>query len=149
MSGYGNLDLVCEVHVNCELLPLYCTDCDCPLSGDYVTRDHFGHKFLKVSEVAETQLKQLKESFSDDNFGFTFEKITYWIAKQTIILSEQKDILLQNIVYTEVEKVEKVKLWREKMTEKIIDSADSAMKYLEYDVVLTSALVQCKDRGLD
>lgn len=35
------------------------------------------------------------------------------------------------------------------MTEKVIDSADTAMKYLEKDVVITSALLQFKDKGLN
>lgn len=39
-------DLICEIH-DCELLPLYCTDCDCPLCGDCVTCDHVGHKIKK------------------------------------------------------------------------------------------------------
>lgn len=39
-------DLIFEIH-DCELLPLYCTDCDCPLCGDCVTCDHVGHKVKK------------------------------------------------------------------------------------------------------
>lgn len=53
---------VCEVHDSCDLLPIYCTDCDCPLCCDCVTRDHVGHTIWKVSEVAETQLWQLEKS---------------------------------------------------------------------------------------
>lgn len=59
MSGLGRLDLVYEIHDGCDLLPLYFADCDCTFCSDSVTRDHVGHTFRKVSEVAETELRQL------------------------------------------------------------------------------------------
>lgn len=75
MSGNVNLDLICEVHDCSELLPLYCTDCDCPLCADCVTRDHVGHKVRKVSEVVESQELQLKESLSSDNSILFLQKL--------------------------------------------------------------------------
>lgn len=51
---------MCEVHDSCDLLPIYCADC--PLCSDCVTRDHVGHTIRKLSEVAETQLRQLEKS---------------------------------------------------------------------------------------
>lgn len=32
MSGFRKMDLVCGVHEGCDLLPIYCADCDCPLA---------------------------------------------------------------------------------------------------------------------
>lgn len=55
MTGNTNMDLVCEDHDGCELLPLYCMDCDCPLCSYCITRNHVGHTFQYVSEVVETQ----------------------------------------------------------------------------------------------
>lgn len=63
MSGLGRLDLVCEILDGCDLLPLSCADCNSTLCSDCVTHDHVGHTFRKVSEVAETELRQLDESF--------------------------------------------------------------------------------------
>lgn len=54
MSDDHNLDLLCDVHSCSELLPLYCVDCDCPLCGDCVTRDHVGHK-IRVKRITHQQ----------------------------------------------------------------------------------------------
>lgn len=75
MSGLGRLDLVCEIHDGCDLLPIYCADCDCPLCSDCVTRDHVGHTFRKVLDIAETELRQLEESLSRENSILRLNKL--------------------------------------------------------------------------
>lgn len=149
MSGNVNLDLICEVHDCSELLPLYCTDCDCPLCADCVTRDHVGHKVRKVSEVVESQELQLKESLSSDNSILFLQKLLNYSKGSTKHLAENRENLLRNVVNREEEIIEKVKRWREKMTEKIIYLAEIQTKCLQKDIALASVLLESKDSGLN
>lgn len=122
-----NMELICEVHDRCELLPLYCMDCDCPLCGDCVTRDHVGHKVRKVSEVTETHLKQLRESLSANNSVSFLMKLLTNMQNRQKHSAEHNENLLRNVIDTEKEIVEKVKLWRENISKKILDSANTEM----------------------
>lgn len=91
-------DLICEIH-DCELLPLYCTDCDCPLCGDWVTCDHVGHKVKKkVSQVVETQLRQLEESLSNDNSILFLRELLNNSESRQKHLRGRSENLLQNVV---------------------------------------------------
>lgn len=91
-------DLICEIH-DCELLPLYCTDCDCPLCGDYVTCDHVGHKVKKkVSQVVETQLRQLEKSLSNDNSILFLRELLNNSESRQKHLRERSESLLRNVV---------------------------------------------------
>lgn len=116
MSGNMNLELMCEVHDCSELLPLYCKDC--------VTRDHVGHKIRKASEVVESQELQLKESLNSDKSILLLQKLLNNSKGSKKQLAENRENLLRNVVNRKEEIIEKVKLWREKMTEKIIHLAD-------------------------
>lgn len=148
MSGFRKMDLVCEVHDGCDLLPIYCADCDCSLCSDCVTRDHVGHKFRKVSEVAHTQLRQLEESLSCENSVLNLKRLLTDVQRRQKKFIEHRENLLRNVVDREKEVIEKVRLWREQMTEKIIKLADKQQKSLNKDVALMSALLQCKEKGL-
>lgn len=148
MLGFHKMDLVCEVHDGCDLLPIYCADCDCPLCSDCVTRDHVGHKFRKVSEVAETQLRQLEESLSHENSILRLKKLLTDAERRQKNLLEHRERLLRNVVEREEEIMEKVRVWREQMTESILKLAEKQQKSLNKDVALMSALLQCKEKGL-
>lgn len=143
------MDLVCDVHDGCDLLPIYCADCDCPLCSDCVTRDHVGHTFRKVSEVAETQLQQLEESLSSENLVLRLSKLLTDAQRRQKTLKEHTENLLQNVVDREEEVKEKVKLWREQMTEKILNLAHKQETTLGKDVALLSALLKCKGKRID
>lgn len=149
MSGFRKMDLVCGVHEGCDLLPIYCADCDCPLCSDCVTHEHVGHKFRKVSEVAETQLRQLEESLSSEKLVLRLNKLLTDAERRRKNLSEHRERLLQNVVDREEEVVEKVKLWRMKITEKILNLAEKQQTSLGKDEALLSALLQYKSKGLD
>lgn len=149
MSENMNLELMCEVHVCSELLPLYCKDCDCLLCGDCVTRDHVGHKIRKASEVVESQELQLKESLSNDKSILFLQKLLNNSKRSKKQLAENRENLLRNVVNREEEIIEKVKLWREEMTEKIIYLADIQTECLIKGIALTSVLLQSKDSGLN
>lgn len=149
MTGSINMDLMCEVHDDCELLPLYCMDCGCPLCGDCVTRDHVGHKVRKVSEVVETQLRQLKESLGNEHSVLHLQNLLSDSEIRQKQLAEHRENLIRNVVDREEEIIEKVKLWREKMTEKIITLTDNEEKMLEKDMTFASALLKCKERNLE
>lgn len=143
------MELMCEVHDCSELLPLYCKDCDCLLCGDCVTRDHVGHKIRKASEVVESQELQLKESLNSDKSILLLQKLLNNSKGSKNQLAENRENLLRNVVNREEEIIEKVKLWREEMTEKIIYLADIQTKCLQKGIALTSALLQSKDSGLN
>lgn len=55
----------------------------------------------------------------------------------------------ENIVDREEEVKEKVKLWREQMTEKILSLAHKQEDSLDKDIALLSAVLKCIDKGLD
>lgn len=134
---------MCDVHSYSELLPLDCLDCDCPLCGDCVTCNHVGHKVRKVSEVVDNQVRQLKEYLGKDRSRIYLKRLfTEFESKQKEI-TEHRENLLRNVVDREKEIIEQVKLWREKMTQKIINFADDKRKSIDKDMVLTSALLQC------
>lgn len=148
MSGNTNLYLVCEVH-DCELLPLYCIDCDFPLCGDCVTRDHVGHKVRKVSEVIETQLRQLEEGLDNENSILFLKNLLSDSQRRQKQLAENRENLLRNVLNREEELIEKAKLWREKMTDRIITLAEEQRKSLDKDVTITSALLLRKNKSQD
>lgn len=148
MSGIGNMDLVCNVHDGCDLLPIYCADCNCPLCSDCLTHDHVGHKFRKVSEVVKTELQQLEESLSCENSILRLSKLLSDAQRRQKKLLEHRENLLRNVVDRENEVIESVKLWREQMTEKILYRADRQQKSLDKNIALMSALLQCKEKGL-
>lgn len=148
MSGNTNLDLVCEVH-DCELLPLYCMDCDCPLCGDCVTRDHVGHQVRKVSEVIETQVRQLEECLDSDNSVLFLKNLLSDAQIRQKELAENRENLLRNVLNREEELIEKAKLWREKMTDIILTLAEEQRKSLDKDVTITSALLLFKNKSQD
>lgn len=56
MLGFGRLDLVYEIYDGCDLLFLYCVDCDCIFCSDCVICDYVGYIFRKVLEVVEIEL---------------------------------------------------------------------------------------------
>lgn len=143
------LDLMCEVHDCSELLPLYCKDCDCLLCGDCVTRDHVGHKIRKASEVVESQELQLKESLTSDKSFLFLQKLLNNSKRSKKQIAENRENLLRYVVNREEEIIEKVKFWREEMTEKIIYLADIQTKCLQKGIALTSTLLQTKDSGLN
>lgn len=147
-SGIGNMDLVCNVHDGCDLLPIYCADCNCPLCSDCLTHDHVGHKFRKVSEVVKTELQQLEESLSCENSILRLSKLLSDAQRRQKKLLEHRENLLRNVVDRENEVIESVKLWREQMTEKILYRADRQQKSLDKDIAVMSALLQCKEKGL-
>lgn len=135
---------MCEVHDCSELLPLYCKDCDCLLCGDCVTRDHVGHKIRKASEVVESQELQLKESLTSDKSILFLQKLLNNSKRSKKQIAENRENLLRYVVNREEEIIEKVKFWRENMTEKIIHLADIQTKCLTKGIALTSALLQSK-----
>lgn len=53
MLGFCKMDLVCGVYDGCDLLFIYCVDCDCFLCSDCVIYEYVGYKFRKVLEVVE------------------------------------------------------------------------------------------------
>lgn len=148
MPGLGTLDLVYEIHDGCDLLPLYSADCDSTSCSDCVTRDHVGHTFRKVSEVAETELRQLEESLCPEKTTLRLNKLLTDAERRQKTLIEHKENLLRNVVDRAEEVIEKVKLWIEKMTKRIIKLADKQQKSLNKDVALLCALLQCKKKGL-
>lgn len=148
MSGLVRLDLVCKIHDCCDLLLIYCADCDCTLCSDCVTRDHVGHTFRKVSEVAESELRQLEESLGRENSILRFIKLLTDAERRQKTLIEHKEKLLRNVVDRAEEVIEKVNLWIEKMTKRVIKLADKQQKSLNKDVALLCALLQCKEKGL-
>lgn len=141
-------DLVCEVH-DCELLPLYCMDCDCPLCGDCVTCDHVGHKVQKVSQVMETQLRQLEESLSNDNSILFLRELQNNSESRQKHLRERSESLLRNVVDREKEIIEKANIWRENMTKTIVTLTNTEEKTLEKDKALASALLVYKEKKID
>ncbi|XP_065928448.1 uncharacterized protein [Magallana gigas] len=143
------MELMCEVHDRCELLPLYCMDCDSPLCSYCITSNHVGHKFQNVSEVVETQLRQLEESLGNEHAVLHLQNLLSESEIRQKQLAEHRENLLRNVVDREEEIIEKVKLWREKMTEKIISLTDNEEKMLEKDTTLASALLKCKERNLE
>lgn len=143
------MDLMCEVHDGCELLPLYCMDCDCPLCGDCVTRDHVGHQVRKVSEVVETQLCQLKESLGNEHSVLHLQNLLCESKIRQKQLAEHRENLLRNVMDREEEIIEKVRQWRKQMTEKIISLTNNEERMLEKDTTLASALLKCKERNLE
>lgn len=108
-----------------------------------------GHKLQKVSEVVETQLRQLKESLGNEHSVLRLQKLLSDAESRGKQLTEHRENLLRNVVDREKEIMEKVRQWREKMTEEIIALADDQQKSLEKDVTLTSAVLQCKDKDLE
>lgn len=136
MSGLGRLDLVCEIHDGCDLLPLYCADCDCTLCSDCVTRDHVGHTFRKVSEGAETELRQLEESLRREKTILRLNKLLTDAERRQKTLIEHKENLLRNVVDRAQKVIEKVSLWIEKMTKRVIKLADKQQKSLNKEVAL-------------
>lgn len=56
MLGIGNIDLVCNVYDGCDLLFIYCMDCNCLLCSDCLIYDYVGYKFRKVLEVVKIEL---------------------------------------------------------------------------------------------
>lgn len=148
MSGIGNIDLVCNVHDGCDLLPIYCADCNCPLCSDCLTHDHVGHKFRKVSEVVKTELQQLEESLSCEKSILRLNKLLSDAQRRQKKLLEHRENLFRNVVDREKEVIESLKLWKEQMTEKILYRAERQQKSLDKDIALMSALLQCKEKGL-
>lgn len=120
-------DLICEVH-DCEF---YCTDCDCPLCGDCVTCDHVGHKVKKVSQVVESQLRQLEESLSNDNSVLFVRELPNNSESRQKHLRERRESLLRNVVDREKEIIEKAKLWRENMTWTIVNLTNNEEQTLK------------------
>lgn len=139
-------DLICEVH-DCELLPLYCTDCDCPLCGDCVTCDHVGHKVKnKVYQVVETQYRQLEESLSNVNSVLFFRELLNNSESRQKHLRERRESLLRNVVDREKEIIEKAKICRKNMTRTIVNLANNEEKILKRDKALASALLVYKEK---
>lgn len=102
-----------------------------------------------MSEVAENQLRQLEESLSSENLVLRLNKLLTDAERRRKNLSEHRERLLQNVVDREEEVVEKVKLWRMKITEKILNLAEKQQTSLGKDEALLSTLLQYKRKGLD
>uniref|UniRef100_K1QFJ6 Uncharacterized protein n=1 Tax=Magallana gigas TaxID=29159 RepID=K1QFJ6_MAGGI len=149
VGGNISMELMCEIHDGCELLPLYCMDCDCPICSHCITSNHVGHKFQNVSEVVESKLRQLEESLGNEHAVLRLHELLSDSENRQKQLAEHRENLLRNVVDREEEIIEKVKLWREKMTEKIINFTDNEEKMLGKDTTLASALLKCKERNLE
>lgn len=91
----------------------------------------------------------MKESLNSDNSILFLQKLLNYSKRSTKHLAENRENLLRNVVNREKEIIEKVKLWREKMTEKIIYLAEIQIKCLQKDIALASVLLESKDSGLN
>ncbi|XP_061196376.1 uncharacterized protein LOC133204639 [Saccostrea echinata] len=146
VSDNEDIRLKCDTHNN-DLLPLFCRDCNCHLCADCVTLDHAGHNIRNVSEVVEFHKQELREILCRDTSSQFLAKRLSHLQEQQKSLAVHTESLLRNVLDREDEIMERVKIWRQDIFDKIISFRETCEANLRDDQIIISALLQHHEKS--
>ncbi|XP_056014987.1 uncharacterized protein LOC125676724 [Ostrea edulis] len=143
----ADVNLTCTVHSN-DLLPLFCKDCDHLLCCDCITHDHAGHKLCNVSEVVEFHQQELQGVLKNEKSIQFLERLVVDSQGEQDRLAQHTEDLLRNVIDREEEIIAKVRIWRENLTDMIIQFREERDKYLKEKKNIISALLKMRERDI-
>lgn len=133
----------CHVHEK-DLMPLLCSDCECPVCFDCLTTNHAGHKMGKLSDYIDDKIDELNDVVQkNDSTCFDVKRIEENIQKRRQEGKKQVEEMVQRVTATEEEIVKEVKNVCQQTIDQITNLAAEIENPMVKDEQLLNSFMSC------